>query len=140
MVHALKQFWRILAPNGTLIDLRPTCMDVDLLIQSKKGWVSAGRVDRGELRLHDNAANRTMRTVIQEGLFKKVHFTYFLTRHYWNDLEGLRTDTEGSWKEDATIAEETWQRARSLLGTGSGEDRICVPVRRKITTYQKLTT
>ncbi len=140
MVHALKQFWRILAPKGNLIDLRPTCMDVDLLILTGREWRSAGRVDRGELRLHDNAANRALRTVIQEGLFKKIHFTYFLTRHYWNDLEGLRTDTEGSWKEDATIAGETWRHARSLLGTSGGEDRVCVPVRRKITTYQKLTT
>ncbi len=139
MVHALKELWRVLAPNGVLIDLRPTCMDVDLLIQTDQGWEAAGRVDRGELRLHDNAANLAMRKVVDEHFFKKIKLTYFNTRHYWNDLEGLRTDASGCWKEDVTIAEETWQRARLLLGNRGGEDRVCIPVKRKISSYLKIT-
>lgn len=137
MVHALKEFWRVLVPRGVLIDLRPICMDVDLLILSAYGWERAGRVDRGELRLHDNAANLVMRSAVSERLFQRLKRTYFITKHYWNDLEGLRTDSEDCWKEDVTISEDTWQRASSLLETGSGEDRVCVPVKRKIATYQK---
>ncbi len=138
MVHALEQFWRVLAPNGTLIDLRPICMDVVLLILTVHGWVSAGRVDRGGERLLDNAANLAMRTVVLRHLFTRTSLAYFITRYYWNDLEELRTDSEGKWKEDVTIAEETWRRARNLFGTTSGDDRVCVPVKRKIATYRKL--
>ena len=140
MVHALKEFWRVLVPKGVLIDLRPICMDVDLLILSSQGWKSAGRVDRGELRLHDNAANLAMRSVVKERFFKRVEEAYFITKYYWNDLEELRTDTDGCWKEDVTISENTWQRASMLLESGSGEDRICVPVKEKIVTYQKISS
>lgn len=138
MVHALKEFWRVLVPKGVLIDLRPICMDVELLIHTARGWKAVGRVDRGELRLHDNAANLAMRKVVQEGLFRKVKKAYFITNHYWNDLEGLRTDADGCWKEDVTISEETWVRARTQMESGSGEDRVRVPVKRKITTYEKV--
>jgi hypothetical protein len=140
MVHALKEFWRVLVPRGVLIDLRPICMDVDLLILSTHGWKSAGRVDRGELRLHDNAANLATRRVVNGGLFHRIKTTYFTTKYFWNELEGLKTDTEGCWKEDASISEDTWRRAGRLLEGGNGEDRICISVKEKIVIYQKVSS
>jgi len=137
MVHALQEVWRVLIPRGIIIDLRPICVDVPLYILTSDGWKSAGFVDRGLERVNDIASDRAMRLVIQDRSFKRIMREYFYLNYYWNDLNDLKTDLEGSWKEDVILSKENWERARHLFTTGTGQDRVRIPIRMKITKYQK---
>ena len=138
MVHALHEVWRVLKPGGIVIDLRPICVDVPLFILTSTGWKSAGIADRGPERGDDVAANRAMRIVVRDGSFKRLRLAYFNLNYYWNDLKELKMDVEGRWKGDIVISREIWRHARRLFKNGSGQSRIWIPVRMKITRYQKL--
>ena len=137
MVHALREVWRILIPHGIIIDLRPICVDVPLLILTSDGWKSAGLVDRGLERVNDIASDRALRIMIHDGLFKRIKREYFNFNYYWNNLNDLKTDVEGSWKEDVILSKKNWQRARQLFINGIEKNRIRIPIRMKIDKFQK---
>jgi hypothetical protein len=137
MVHALQEAWRILIPRGILIDLRPICVDVSLDISTSNGWKSAGLVDRGPERPNDIASDRAIRIVVHDGLFVWINREYFNFNYYWNDLDELKTDVEGPWKEDLILSMENWKLARRLFKNGSGPNRIRTPIRMKIAKYRK---
>ena len=90
MVHALREIRRVLTPRGTIIDLRPICVDVPLRIFTAAGWKSAGMVYRGEERGHDVAANRAMRRVVNAGEYAFVKLEYFAYNWYWNTLNEFK--------------------------------------------------
>ena len=94
MVHALKEVWRVLKPGGVLIDLRPISVDVPLFILTTTGWKSAGLPDQSPDRIHDLAANRTIRNVVNDGLFIRLKQEYFDTKYYWKNLKELKSDVE----------------------------------------------
>ncbi len=137
MVHALKEVWRVLKPGGVLIDLRPISVDVPLFILTTTGWKSAGLPDQSPDRIHDLAANRTIRNVVNDGLFIGLKQEYFTTKYYWKNLKELKSDVENYWKEDVIVSKEIWQHARLLYTSGSGQRRILFPLRRKLIVYQK---
>jgi hypothetical protein len=137
MVHALKEVWRVLKPGGVLIDLRPISVDVPLFILTTTGWKSAGLPDQSPDRIHDLAANRAIRNVVNDGLFIRLKQEYFATKYYWKNLKELKSDVENYWKEDIIVSKEIWQRARLLYTSGSGQRRILFPLRRKLIVYQK---
>ena len=137
MVHALKEVWRVLKPGGVLIDLRPISVDVPLFILTTTGWKSAGLPDQSPDRIHDLAANRTIRNVVNNGLFIRLKQEYFTTKYYWKNLKELKSDVENYWKEDVIVSKEIWQQARLLYTSGSGQRRILFPLRRKLIVYQK---
>ena len=133
MVHALKEAWRLLRRGGMLIDLRPLSVDVPLLILTINGWKSAGMPDQSPDRVHEHAADRAMRSEVHEGLFVKAKQKYFVVNYYWNELKELKADVEGPWKGSLIISKDIWQQARQLLKNGSGERRVRIFFRKKIT-------
>jgi len=137
MVHALKETWRVLKPSGIVIDLRPISLDTPLLILTKTGWKPAGYPDQSPDRIHDIAADRTMRIVVKGGMFTSVKRQYFEINYYWNNLNELKTDIEARWADDVIVSKEIWRQAHLLFKNGSGERRVRVPFRKKISVYQK---
>ena len=137
MVHALQEVWRVLIPHGILIDMRPICVDVPLYILTTNRWKSAGFVDRGQERANDIASDRAIRRVIHDGLIKRIKCEYFNLNYYWTDLNELKIDVEGAWKEDVILSKENWERAQQLFAKGTGQDRVRIPIRMKISKYQK---
>ncbi len=137
MVHALREIRRVLVPRGTIIDLRPICVDVPLRIFTAAGWKSAGMVYRGEERGHDVAANRAMRRVVNAGEYAFVKLEYFAYNWYWNTLNELKSDLDGRWKEDLFLSRENWKLARKIFKKGSGANRIMIPIRAKLGVYEK---
>jgi hypothetical protein len=138
MVHALGEVWRVLKPAGIVIDLRPICVDLPILILTVTGWKSAGPVDNSPDRVHDIAANRAIRTVVHDHLFIRLKQEYFNVDYYWNNPKELKMDAEGRWKDDVLISKEIWRQARLLFKNGSGERRVRIPFRVKLTAYQKI--
>ena len=75
--------------------------------------------------------------MIHDGLFKRIKREYFNFNYYWNNLNDLKTDIEGSWKEDVILSKKNWQRARQLFINGIEKNRIRIPIRMKIDKFQK---
>lgn len=137
MVHALMETWRVLKPAGMVIDLRPISIDTPLLILTKAGWKSAGYPDQSPDRIHDYAADQAVQVVVKGGMFTRVKRQYFEINYYWNNLNELKADIEDHWADDVIISKDIWRQARLLFKNGTGERRIRIPFRKKITVYQK---
>lgn len=137
MVHALKEIRRVLTPVGILIDLHPLCVDIPLMILTRSGWKFAGKVYRGGGWVNDVAANKAMPIMEKSETFELLKPDYFEYNWYWNALNDLRVDMEGSWKEDIRFSRGNRQIARKLLKNGSSSNRIGIPICAKLTKYQK---
>ncbi len=64
MVHALQEAWRVLLPNGIMIDLRPRSDNMPLEILHKDGIDSAGLVDMSPGLADDQAADEAIATLL----------------------------------------------------------------------------
>jgi hypothetical protein len=89
MVHALHEARRVLQPNGILFDLRPAPVHRRVGIQSDAGYHEVGAM-REDLK-DDYMANRAVKQVLREGLFKSEKFTEFNCNRVMDSLKDFRT-------------------------------------------------
>lgn len=89
MVHALHEAQRVLQPNGILFDLRPAPVHRRVGIQSDTGVQEIG-VMREDLT-DDYVANRAVKQVLREGLFKSEKFTQFNCNRVMDSLKEFQT-------------------------------------------------
>jgi len=75
MVHALHEAKRILQPNGILFDLRPMPVHRRIGIRSDAGYQEIG-VMRESFE-DDYLANRAVKQVLRDGLFKSEKYAEF---------------------------------------------------------------
>lgn len=69
MVHALEEAWRVLKPDGLLIDLRPAMVHRDVGVKGAQGFRKLGAMDE---RFEDDiVANRAVAAVLRRGLFRR---------------------------------------------------------------------
>ncbi len=88
MVHALHEAHRVLKANGILVDLRPAA------VHRRVGIVRQGRLEHiGNMRERfedDHAADRAVRQVLEEGLFKTESRSKFSCRRVMDSLNDFR--------------------------------------------------
>ncbi len=88
MVHALHEAHRVLNSNGILVDLRPAA------VHRRVGIVRQGRFEHiGNMRERfddDRAADRAIRQVLEEGLFKTEWRSKFRCRRLMDTPNDLR--------------------------------------------------
>jgi hypothetical protein len=137
MVHALTETWRVLKPEGYLLDLRPISIDVPLFILTGSGWQPAGLPDQSPDRIDDIACDGALRSMVRGGLFKPVKRKYFDVNNYWNSLRAFKADIDDRWQDNILVSQEIWREARRLYKSGSGKRRVRIPFRKKISVYQK---
>ena len=89
MVHALHEARRVLRPNGILLDLRPVPVHRRVGVQSDAGYQEIG-VMREDLT-DDYFANRAVKQVLREGLFKSENYTEFNCNRVMDTLNDFRT-------------------------------------------------
>jgi hypothetical protein len=89
MVHALHEARRVLRPNGILLDLRPVPVHRRVGVQSDAGYQEIG-VMREDLT-DDYFANRAVKQVLREGLFKSENYTEFNCNRVMDTLKDFRT-------------------------------------------------
>ena len=70
MVHALEEAWRVLRPDGLLIDLRPAMANRRVEIEGPNGVRAVGLMQ--EIFDDDIRANRAVASVIRRGLFRRI--------------------------------------------------------------------
>ncbi len=136
-MHALKEGWRVLAPQGIMVDVRPLSVDVPLEIISKVGSEPAGMVDMSPDLPLDIAANRAIDTVIDEQVYKETFREYFDFAFYWRTIRGMKADIKERWKDEVIISEEVWSRAAALVKRRRGGTKIRMAMRMKLGIYEK---
>jgi hypothetical protein len=125
MVHALHEARRVLQPNGILFDLRPAPVHRRVGIQSAAGYQAIG-VMREDLT-DDYFANRAVKQVIREGLFKSEKYAEFNCTRVMDSLKEFRI-----WLLDFVdrnrIPSQSWllERAERIYPTIAGKKKIII--------------
>jgi hypothetical protein len=138
MVHALKEAYRVLSPQGIMIDVRPLSVDVPLEIIYEGGSDSAGMLDLSpDLKL-DIAADRAIESVLGDGLYQESFTERFDFAYYWKTLNDIEEDLQEFWKDDVNVPDGVLQQACILFKKRRPQTRIRVGVQMKLSKYIKL--
>ena len=138
MVHALHEAWRVLAPGGILIDLRPYNVDAPLEVSSKGMVESAGLVDTSMDSALDEAADKAVCTLLREGMIRELRSEYFDQSYYWTSIKGMLADIDERWKDDVVIPQVVLRRATLLYKKQPGRARLRLRFHTKLFVYEKL--
>ena len=84
MVHALRDAWRVLGPDGTLIDLRPLSGFFPIDVIAACEAIRVAEADSTEGTELDRAADRAIAAQAEEGWLVPRHHAEFDIHFYWN--------------------------------------------------------
>ncbi len=76
-MHALKEAWRVLKPDGSMVDVRPLCVDVPLEVVYDNNSMPAGIVDLSPDIGRDVASDKALAAVIEKRLFYEEQLEFF---------------------------------------------------------------
>lgn len=138
MVHALKEAWRVLVPQGTMVDVRPLSLDVPLEIVYKGGCEPAGMVDMSPDLPFDIAADKAIENVIDDGFYKEIYKEQFDFAFYWQTIKGMQEDLKENWEGEVNIAKEVWANAKQIIKQRHPQTRIRLGMQMKLAIYKKL--
>ncbi len=96
MVHALHEIWRVLAGNGTLVDLRPLSCQCPIELVTPSVVVHVGEVDGTGMAADDDASDRAIRNIVEQGRFVPRGDTQFDFDLYWDSIQELTSFIEAS--------------------------------------------
>ncbi len=136
MVHALLESWRVLAPGGALVDLRPYHANPVLEVLIAGRTYAPGRVDDSGGQADDIAADRAIAEVVRRGCFTQRQKSTFHYADYWESLDGLLAYAEEKWRDFACIPPFVEQAARRCIASGAPY-RIRVRRPLHLSVYQK---
>ena len=136
-MHALQEARRVLAPAGTLIDLRPICVDAPLEILTPQGSHSAGLVDMSPDIADDIAADNTFKEAVAAGSLKQVKLEEFDFAYYWETVDGMKADFEDRWKDDAILPAGVLRKARRLFKAHGLDARVRLRIRMRLSAYRQ---
>jgi len=131
MVHALHEAQRVLQPDGILFDLRPAPVHRRIAIQSAAGVQEIGAM-REDLT-DDYAANRAVKQVIREGLFKSETFMQFNCNRLMDNLKEFQ-----AWLLDFTTLGREHSSAHNWLSERVERAYHAIPGRKKIIIHSPL--
>ena len=137
MVHALKEAYRVLIPQGIMIDVRPLSVDVPLEIIYKGGSESAGIIDMSPDIDLDIAADRAIDSVVKDRIFVESKVEFFDFAFNWKTLKDMQDYMEEFWKDDVIVPEEVVKQARILMGKLRPQTQIRVGIQMKLGKYEK---
>ncbi len=96
MVDALRETRRVLAANGTLLDLRPLSVRCDIEVVTPVHEVPIGEVDATGYMADDLAADRAARQAVEAGWFVPRRETVFDFEFYWDTVAEMKSFMEQS--------------------------------------------
>ena len=124
MVHALKEIWRVLVPDGILIDMRPVVENRDVEVVTGEQVVRAGYFDTSPISSIFIDADDAISQVVRECWFvqeRKIVFDFFW---YWDTVEDVQEYIEDNWAEDIIVPGGLWDEVQRLLADGGSEARV----------------
>jgi hypothetical protein len=137
MVHALKEIWRVLAPRGWLLDVRPVSANAPLeVVAGNQVWL-AGRVDESGGLPDDHAANESLRTMVREGWFVREREERFDYAWYWDTLDELHTHIAEKWSNSVQLPAAVGAQAARLIAAGGAGTRVRLRLTVAMARYRK---
>lgn len=137
MVHALEESWRVLAPGGQLVDIRPLTSNPPLEVIFNEEISIAGQVDDSVDTPSDIAANEAVKEVVNRGIFLKQQEERFEFAYYWDKLEDMEAYIEDQWSDWVNLPQEVSGKARRLTKDFAGNVQYRVQVDMLISRYKK---
>ena len=138
MVHALEESWRVLRPNGELIDLRPISSNPSVEIVSDGVSESAGLLDDSRGRANDLAADGALDQVVERGLFEQNGVKQFRFSLYWNSTDVMQAYVEERWSNSAEIPSAVLRQAEQLAKMAIDPVRARIQRKMHLATYGKM--
>jgi hypothetical protein len=138
MVHALKEAWRVMAPLGIMMDIRPLSIDSPLEVISGEVREFVGIVDMSPGLKYDVAADQAIETVKKEGIFIEKQVDYFEYVNYWKTFHGMMADFEERWKDEIILPEDVIKKAEQLYKESRPNGMLRLVMRMKSGKYEKV--
>ena len=137
MVHALKEIWRVLVPNGALVDLRPLSGELPLEIVADDQAKLAGFLDDSAEIPTDIASNDSLTEVTRQGWFVRERKDLFDYLWYWDTVDEMKAYMEENWDPTPILTETVATEARRLLASGGKGARVRLRTNVLISRYRK---
>jgi hypothetical protein len=137
MVHALKEAWRVMAPQGVMMDIRPLSVDTPLEVISGEVRQLAGIVDMSPDLKYDIAADEAIETVRREGIFIEKQVDEFEYVYYWKTFHGMMADFEERWKDEIIVPEDVINKAQQFYKENRPNGMLRLGMRMKSVKYEK---
>jgi hypothetical protein len=138
MVHALREAWRVLIPQGILIDQRPQSIESPLEIVYKEKSERAGMLDMRPGLIHDVAADQSIGSLVADGIFREIYTEQFQIAYYWDTVRGMVGDFRERWQDDVRVDRELIQTAYQLFGMHHSKRRVRLVLTMKLTSFKKV--
>ena len=137
MVHALKETWRVLIPQGIMIDVRPLSVIVPLEVVSNGKIIVAGEADMTPDLKCDIAADNAIDEVLGEGIFIRSSKEAFDYVYYWKTYHGMVVDFKERWKDEIIVSKKVLKRAKELYRQNYPHTRLRLPMQMHLAKYIK---
>lgn len=138
MVHALGEIYRVLVPDGILIDLRPLADRWLIEVFSARETRQTGHVTDLPLGLEDDeAANQAMREAEAKGWFLREREEFFPLHYVWDTASDMEKWVDEEWTDFIGLDEEVRRATRSAWALGDADSRVRVRAKMLITRWKK---
>ncbi len=138
MVHALNEIERVLAPRGTLLDLRPLLDRWPLEVSWSGGHAEAGRAtDVEESLAADVAADKAFADQAASGGLVRELQESFPLFYYWDTPKEMQAYIEEEWNDVITVDNSAWASLRGRWATANADARVRLRMKMLITRYRK---
>ena len=127
MVHALHRARALVAPDGCVIDLRPTPETARV----EYGGVRLGDLDAGAADRRHAAAEAALATAVAAGLFRVDGEREFWFLTHGESIEELRDHVHATWR-DSRIGDTLIARAHAARRADPGL-QLCIAEQLRIT-------
>ena len=137
MVHALREIWRVLVPDGELIDLRPISEDAPVQVVAGNEVLFAGRRIDGEAGIvDDTAANEAIDSTVDSGWFIREYAGSFKYNTYWRTPDEMKAYADENYTS-SYIPNKVFVEARHLIAKSGNEARVRIHRTLNISRYRK---
>lgn len=137
MVHALKEVWRALVPDGVLIDLRPYTANPPLEIVAGGQARLAGHFDNSADLADDLAADKAIEHLVREGWFIRERKGAFDFAWYGDTPDEMKAYADDRWGDKMRLSKAALSKARRLFAHSGEGARVRLRTRIIIARYQK---
>ncbi len=139
MVHALEEIYRVLKPNGMLIDLRPIEENWKAEVVTSTNYQTCGSLTalaRGVA--DDEAANQAVGQVERRGLFIKEREEMFSYFYMWDTPSEMKEFMESEWEEFEKMEDDLYRKVGTAWATSNADANVRVRVHMLISLWKKL--
>jgi hypothetical protein len=139
MVHALEEVWRVLTPEGILLDVRPLGERWPIEVVSARNLKETGQVmDLPEQLEGDRAANGAIQKTEARGWFRLDREEFFPFFYSWDTPSEMEEFIAEDWADFVDLSEEAKKATRSTWALGEADSRVRVRVKVLLTKWRKV--